>query len=146
MPAPTSTTTLQYTPFSRKLTGSLDQISKTIQENAKVIDMIQEVALELTTSISTLHALTVKYAGIANAILDGLLPIVRGLPIVPKKVLEMLVSLESITQKIIDNEVETTRTINNVKDGLTTGDASKLQGLNDELQVLTKTLTSILPK
>jgi hypothetical protein len=146
MPAPTSTTTLQYTPFSRKLTGSLDQISKTIQENAKVIDMIQEVALELTTSISTLHALTVKYAGIANAILDGLLPIVRGLPIVPKKVLEMLVSLESITQKIIDNEVETTRTINNVKDGLTTGDVSKLQGLNDELQVLTKTLTSILPK
>jgi hypothetical protein len=137
---------LQYTPFSRKLTGSLDQISKTIQENAKVIDLIQEVALELTTSISTLHALTVKYASIANAILDGLLPIVRGLPIVPKKVLEMLVSLESITQKIIDNEVETTRTINNVKDGLTTGDVSKLQGLNDELQVLTKTLTSILPK
>jgi hypothetical protein len=51
---------LQYTPFSRKLTGSIDQISKTIQENAKVLDMIQEVALELTTSISTFHTLTVK--------------------------------------------------------------------------------------
>ena len=51
MPAPIKTATQQYTPFSRKLTGSLDQISKTIQENAKVIDMIQEVALELTTSI-----------------------------------------------------------------------------------------------
>ena len=57
--------------------------------------MIQEVALELTTSISTMHALTVKYAGIANGILDGLLPIVRNLPIVPKKVLDMLVNLES---------------------------------------------------
>ena len=30
--------------------------------------------------------------------------------------------------------------------GLTTGDVTKLQGLNDELQVLTKSLTSILPK
>ena len=28
MPAPTKTATQQYTPFSRKLTGSLDQISK----------------------------------------------------------------------------------------------------------------------
>jgi len=146
MPAPTKTTTQQYTPFSRKLTGSLDQISKTIQENARVIDMIKEVALELTTSISTMHALTVKYAGIANAILDGLLPIVRGLPIIPKKVMEMLVNLESITQKIIDNQAETTRTINDVKVGLTTGDVTKLQGLNDELQTLTKTLASILPK
>jgi len=146
MPAPTKTATQQYTPFSRKLTGSLDQISKTIQENAKVIDMIQEVALELTTSISTMHVLTVKYAGIANAILDGLLPIVRGLPIIPKKVMEMLVNLESITQKIIDNQAETTRTINDVKVGLTTGDVTKLQGLNDELQTLTKTLASILPK
>jgi hypothetical protein len=33
-----------------------------------------------------MHALTVKYAGIAKAILDGLSPIVRGLPIIPKKV------------------------------------------------------------
>jgi hypothetical protein len=138
--------TLQYTPFSRKLTGSIDQISKTIQENAKVLDMIQEVALELTTSISTLHTLTVKYASIANAILDGLLPILRGLPIVPKKVMEMLVNLESVTQKIIDNQVETAKTINDVKAGLTTGDVTKLQGLNDELQALTKSLGAILPK
>jgi hypothetical protein len=145
MPAPAKPI-VRYTPFSRKLTGSLDQISKTIQENAKVIDMIQEVALELTTSISTMHTLTVKYARIANGILDGLLPIVRTLPIVPKNILEMLVNLENITQKIIDNQAETTRTINDVKVGLTTGDVTKLQGLNDELQVLTKTLTSILPK
>ena len=144
MPAPTQPA-LNYTPFSRKLTGSLEQISKTIQENAKIIDTIQEVALELTTSIGALHALTVKYAGIANAILDGLLPILKGLPIVPKKVMEMLINLESATQKIIDNQAETAKTINTVKLGLTTGDVSKLDGLSDELQGLTKTLASILP-
>ena len=144
MPAPTKPA-LTYTPFSRKLTGSLDQISKSIQENAKIIDMVQEVALELTTSIAALHVLTVKYAGIANVILDGLLPILKGLPIVPKKVMEMLINLESATQKIIDNQAETAKTINTVKLGLTTGDVTKLEGLSDELQGLTKTLASILP-
>jgi hypothetical protein len=78
--------------------------------------------------------------------MDGLLPILRGLPIVPKKMMEMLVNLESVTQKIIDNQAETTKTINEVKAGLTTGDETKLQGLNDELQALTKSLGAILPK
>ena len=31
----------------------------------------------------------VKYAGIANKILDGLLPIARGFPITPKNILQM---------------------------------------------------------
>src|SRR5512136_1679548 len=98
-----TTASVSYVPFSTKLTGSLDQIGKMIEDNAKMIDLIQEVALELTNSIGTLHTLTVKYAGIANGILDVLLPILRGLPILPKNVTEMLASLESITQQIIDS-------------------------------------------
>jgi hypothetical protein len=39
--------------------------------------------------IGSLHTLLVKYAGIANKIFDGLLPIARGLPIVPKNILQM---------------------------------------------------------
>ena len=110
-----TTAPISYTRFSTKLTGSLDQISKMIEDNAKMIDLIQEVALELTNSIGTLHTLTVKYAGIANGILDVLLPIVRGLPIIPKNVTEMLGSLESITQKIIDSQAATGKTISDVQ-------------------------------
>ncbi len=135
-----------YTRFSTKLTGSLDQISKMIEDNAKIIDMIQEVALELTNAIGTLHTLTVKYASTANAILDMLLPILRNLPIVPKNVMDMLVNLEAITQKIIDNKEETNKTITDVKSGLTTGDVSKLQNHSGALQNLTRSLTAILPK
>lgn len=140
------TSPVPYTRFSAKLTGSLDQISKMIEENARLIDMIQEVALELTNSIGTLHALTVKYAGTANAILDMLLPILRNLPIIPKNVMDMLVTLEAITQKIIDNQAETNKVISEVKSGLSTGDVSKLQNYSGALQNLTRSLTAILPK
>ncbi len=135
-----------YTRFSARLTDSLDQISNMIEENARMIDTIQEVALELTNSIGTLHNLTVKYAGIANAILDVLLPILRNLPVIPKNVMDMLVNLESITQRIIDNQASTGKTISDVQLGLRTADMGKLQSHAGELQTLTRTLASILPK
>jgi hypothetical protein len=132
--------------FSDKLTDSLNDITKMIEEHKSMIDSIQEVALELTTSIGTLHTLTVKYAGIANNILDGLLPIAKGLPIIPKNILEMLINLESITQKIIDSKDQTTRTITDVQTGLKTGDVNRIKGHAGELQNVTRMLTAILPK
>ena len=111
-----------------------------------MIDSIQEIALELTNSIGTLHTLTVKYAGIANNILDGLLPIAKGLPIIPKNIVDLLVNLESITQKIIDTNAQTSKTITDVQSGLKTGDVNKIKGHAGELQNVTKALTAILPK
>ena len=135
-----------FTPFSSRLTGSLDQFTKMIEDNAKMIDMIQEVALELTNAIGTLHALTVQYASIANNILDILLPILRGLPFIPKNVMDLLTTLEALTQQIIDTQANTTKTISDVQSGLSTGDVSKLQDHASNLQDLTRGLLSILPK
>jgi hypothetical protein len=132
--------------FSDKLTGSLNDITKMIEEHKTMIDTIQDVALELTNSIGTLHTLTVKYAGIANNILDALLPIAKGLPIIPKNVLDMLINLESITQKIIDSKTTTSKTISDVQIGLKTGDVNKIKGHAGELQNVTRALTAILPK
>ncbi len=132
--------------FSDKLTDSLHDITKMIEEHKAMIDSIQEIALELTTSIGTLHTLTVKYAGIANNILDGLLPIVKGLPIIPKNIVELLVNLESMTQKIIDTNAQTSKTISDVQTGLKTGDVNKIKGHAGELQNVTRALTAILPK
>jgi len=134
-----------YTKFSSKLTGSLDQISKMIEDNAKMIDSIQEVALELTGSIGALHTLTVKYAGIANQVLDVLLPFMQKIPLIPPKLTAFATDLEKLTQKIIDNQVATNKTITDVRSGLQTGDVSKLQSHAGELQNLTKTISDILP-
>lgn len=135
-----------YVKFSDKLTQSIDDIQKIIESNTQMIDSIQEVALELTSSIGTLHTLTVKYATTANKILDVLLPIVKNLPLVPKNVTEMLVNLEALTQKIIDNEASTTKTITDVRGGLQTGDVNKLKAHAGQLQAVTRTITSIIPK
>jgi hypothetical protein len=132
--------------FSDKLTDSLTDITKMIDEHKTMIDSIQDIALELTNSIGTLHTLTVKYAGIANNILDGLLPIAKSLPIIPKNILEMLINLESMTQKIIDNNAQTAKTISDVQSGLKTGDVNKIKGHAGELQNVTRAITAILPK
>ena len=137
---------VSYVKFSDKLTASLTDIEKMIQEHKVMIDTIQEIALELTNSIGSLHGLTVKYAGIANNILDGLLPIAKGLPIIPKNILQMLINLESITQKIIDSNASTAKTITDVQSGLKTGDVNKIKGHAGQLQMLSQSLTSILPK
>jgi len=144
--AKTAVGQVSYVKFSDKLTDSLNDIGRMIQEHKDMIDAIQEVALELTNSIGTLHTLTVKYAGIANSILDALLPIVKGLPIIPKNITDMLVNLESMTQKIIDNQASTARTITDVQGGLRSGDVSKIKGHAGELQAVTKAITGILPK
>jgi len=136
---------VSYTKFSSKLTGSLDQISRMIEDNAKMVDSIQEVALELTTSIGALHTLTVKYAGIANQVLDVLLPLMQKIPLIPPKLTQFATDLERLTQKIIDGQAATNKTITDVRSGLQTGDVSKLQSHAGELQNLTKSLSAILP-
>jgi hypothetical protein len=142
MPARKKTT--GHVKFSDKLTDSLTDITRMIKEHKDMIDAIQEVSLELTNAIGTLHTLTVKYATKANQILDSLLPIVKGLPLIPKKITVLLVDLEKWTQKIIDNDKQTARAISNVQTGLQTGDVSKLKGHTTDLKKVTRTLTSIL--
>jgi hypothetical protein len=137
---------VSYVRFSDKLTASITDIAKIIEQHKEMIDSIQEVAIELTGSIGSLHTLTVKYARTANQILDVLLPIIKNLPIIPKNVTQMLVNLESLTQKIIDNEKNTTKTITDVQSGLKTGDANKLKAHAGQLQAVTKTITAIIPK
>jgi hypothetical protein len=137
---------VSFVKFSDKLTGSINDIAKIIEQHKTMIDTIQEIAIELTSSIGSLHTLTVKYARTANGILDVLLPILRNLPLIPKNVMQMLINLESITQKIIDNETTTAKTITDVRSGLNTGDVNKIKGHAGQLQSVTRTLTSILPK
>ena len=135
-----------YVKFSDKLNDSLNDISRMVEEHKEMIDTIQEIALELTTSIGKLHTVMIKYAAKANQILDLLLPIIKGLPIIPKKITNLLIELEEWTQKIIDNEKTTTKTIRDVTTGLHSGDVSKLKGHSDELKAITKNFTTIISK
>ncbi len=146
MPVPVKAGAGSMVKFSDQLTRSVTDVTKIIEQHKGMIDSIQEIALELTTSISSLHTLTVKYARTANGILDVLLPILKNLPLIPKSVMQLLVNLEVTTQKIIDNEGSTSRTIADVQSGLRTGDVNKIKGHAGQLQAVTRTLTAMLPK
>jgi hypothetical protein len=141
---PTRPAAKGYVRFSDQLSGSLNNIAEMVQEHQGMIDSIQDVALELTEAIGSLHVLTVKYAGTANQFLDLILPVVKNLPIVPQKARDLLVNLERWTQQIIDSNAKTASAISDVKMGLKTGDVSKLKGHAVELQGVTKTLTSLV--
>jgi len=135
----------RYIKFSDKLTGSLNEITRMIQANKDMIDSVQEMALELTTVFSTLHTLTLKYARMANAILDVVVPIIAKIPLVSPKVIQIASDMEKLTQKIIDNSPGTEKVIQDVKAGLVNADVSKLKAHTGELQKVTKTLKAALP-
>jgi len=134
------------TKFSAMLTHSLDDIGDMIEGHKEMIDSIQEVAIELTGTFITLHNLTVKYAKKANDILDAILPVVESLPIIPKKIKKLLTDMEKYTQNIIDDSKGTAKTIKDVNLGLKTGDIQKLKSHTGDLKLVTKNLTSLLPK
>ena len=121
-------------------------ITKMINEHKEMIDTIQDVALELTTTIGSLHVLTVKYARKANEILDIILPLIKSIPLIPDKVEDLLVQMEKWTQKIIDNEKETSKTVADVQSGLRTGDVDKIKEHTGELKKISNTISGILPQ
>jgi hypothetical protein len=137
---------VSYVKFSDKLTDSLQDITRMINEHKDMIDTIQEVALELTSTFGSLHTLMVKYAAQANKILDILLPIAKSLPVIPKNVTALLVDMEKYTQKIIDNNQTTAKTISDVQSGLKSGDVSRLKGHTGDLKKLSSAIAGILPK
>lgn len=141
--APAST--VGYTRFSDKLTDSIQDITKIINEHKEMIDAIQEVGIQLTGAIGSLHTLTVKYAGVVNSVLDMMLPLVKNIPFLPPQLLEMATTMEHITQEIIDNSAATSKTISDVNLGLKTGDVARLRSHSGELEKVTKSLTAILP-
>lgn len=134
-----------YVKFSDRLSDSLQDITQMINEHKEMIDAIQDVGIQLTGAIGTLHTLTVKYAGVVNSALDMLLPLLKNIPLVPPKLIELATTMEKITQNIIDTSAATSKTITDVNSGLKTGDVAQLKGHSGELQALTKSLTSILP-
>jgi len=135
-----------YVRFSDKLTDSLQDITRMIDEHKAMIDAIQEVGIQLTGAIGSLHTLTIKYARIVNNALDMLLPLLKNIPLVPPKLLELATTMEKLTQNMLDGSEETAKTISAVNNGLKTGDVAQLKAHAGQIEGLTKSLKAILPE
>lgn len=135
-----------YVKFSDKLTDSLQDITRMINEHKAMIDAIQEVGIQLTGAIGSLHTITIKYARVVNNVLDILLPLLQKFPLVPPQLLELAKTMEKITQNMLDTSEETAKTISEVNTGLKTGNVEQLKAHAGQIQGLTKSIRAILPE
>ncbi len=134
-----------YVHFSDKMTESLMNINKVINDNKSTLDSIQDMAVELTRAIRSLQAVAMKYVDLADDILGTIVPIMEGLPIVPDKVKGFAKDALALSKKINEACQLADKVLPGVETGLTTADMSKLQASTGQVASLTKSLQAILP-
>jgi hypothetical protein len=76
-----------YVHFSDKMTEALQNINEVIVDNRSTLDSIQDMAVELTRSVQVLEKASVKYISMVDGILEQVIPIMKNIPLVPKKLL-----------------------------------------------------------
>jgi len=134
----------RYIHFSDKMTESLMNINKVVQDNRKTLDSIQDMAVELTRAIRSLEAVAIKYVKMADKILDTIVPILKGLPIVGKEVLEFAADAQALANKIVTACELAEKVLPGVEAGLTTADMNKLQSSTGQVQQLTNSLQGLM--
>jgi hypothetical protein len=87
----------------------------------------------------------IKYVGMADHILDTIVPIMEGLPLVPDKIKEFAKDALALSQKITAASELAARVLPGVEAGLTTADMGKLQASTGQVASLTKALQAMLP-
>jgi uncharacterized protein Yka (UPF0111/DUF47 family) len=134
-----------YVKFSDKLTESWEDVNRIIQENKATLDAIQETALELTQVAGGLEAIATKYANMVNSILDTAVPILKSVPLVNEKIVDVVTEVEEFAENILSICTKADRVIQDVEVGLTTADADKLKVHIGELGNMTQAMRSIIP-
>jgi hypothetical protein len=137
--------TQPYVHFSDKMTQSLMNINKVINDNKSTLDSIQDMAVELTRAIRSLQAVVMKYLGMADEILGTVVPIMDGLPIVPEKVKAFAKEALALSKKIAEASALAEKVLPGVEAGLTSADMTKLQASTGEVAKLTKALQAMVP-
>ena len=135
----------KYVHFSDKMTESLMNINKVIQDNRSTLDSIQDMAVELTRAIRSLEAAAIKYVKMADQVLETLVPFLKGLPIVGKEVMEFATEAQAMAKKITTACEMAEKVLPGVEAGLTTADMNKLKASTGDVQQLTKSLQGLIP-
>ena len=133
-----------YVHFSDKMTEALQNINHVIDDNRSTMDSIQDMAVELTRSVQVLESAAVKYIRLVDGVLEQVIPVMKNIPLVPKKLLALFVKIEATTTKFLEACEMAEKVLPGVEEGLTTADMTKLQASTGEVQRLTTTLQSLV--
>jgi hypothetical protein len=145
MPTPAIAQPAGYVHFSDRMTESLMNINKVIQDTKRTLDASQDMAVELTRAIRSLQAVAIKYVKTVDNVLETIVPIMKGLPIVPDEITKFAEDALALAKKIVTTSELADRVLPGVEAGLTTADMTKLQASTGEVQNLTKSLQGLVP-
>jgi hypothetical protein len=134
-----------YVRFSDKLVGSLQDIGRIIEENKQTMDSIQDIGLELTRTAGMLQATASRYAGMVDGLLETAVPILRNIPLIPPRTMELVEDLQDLANTILDVCATADKVITDVGDGLQTANIAKINAHTGDLQKMTRTLQRVLP-
>ncbi|HUW96928.1 MAG TPA: hypothetical protein VMW58_14185 [Anaerolineae bacterium] len=134
-----------YVRFSDKLTGSLEDIGRIIEENKQTMDSIQDIGLELAQAAGVLEATASRYVGMVDSLLETAVPILRNIPLLPDRTMELIEDLQGLANTILDVCTTADKVITDVDDGLRKADVAKLNAHTGDLQKMTKALQRVLP-
>jgi hypothetical protein len=142
---PSAKSSKSFTPFSAQLTKSLQDVSRTIDENKATLDSVQELGINLAQTVGALSASALKYANLVNTILDGILPVIEKLPILPPKTQQFLKDLDAFADKFLATAQSAQKISVSVETGLMAGDISALKTHSADLQKVVSSVKAILP-
>lgn len=143
---PSTPAPAKYVHFSDRMTESLMNINKVIQDNKSTLDSIQDMAVELTRAIRALETAAVKYIRMADQFLESALPIIKGIPFLSNnKVLDFATEAQGMARKILTACEMAEKVLPGVEAGLTTADMVKLKSSTGDVQKLTKSLQGLMP-
>jgi hypothetical protein len=131
--------------FSDKLTDTLEDVTKSVEENKAIIDTVQELGIDLSHTIASLAVTAVKYAKMVDSMLDMVVPVLDSIPLVPQKTVDFLNKVRSLADKIVNTCETSQRIAGDVEGGLTRGDVNKLKEHSGELKNVVTLLRDILP-
>jgi hypothetical protein len=134
-----------YVRFSDKLVGSLEDIGRIIEENKQTMDSIQDIGLQLAQAAGVLEATASRYVGMVDSLLETAVPILRNIPLVPDRTMELIEDLQGLANTILDVCTTADKVITDVDDGLRKADVAKLNAHTGDLQKMTQALQRVLP-
>ena len=134
-----------YVKFSDRLTASLEEINRVIQDNKATIDAIQDIALELVRAAGALEEIASKYAKMVDSALQTAIPILSNIPLVSDTVMGVVKEIQEFAQNILDVCTTAERVIPNVEAGLVNADIAKLKANTGDLQKMTESVRKVIP-
>ena len=135
-----------YVHFSEKLTGALENIKDTIDDNKGTLDSIQDMALQLTSTVILLQKIVMNYVEKVESMLEIAIPLLDKIPLIPDKVIDFARDVHEWSEKIIATSDLAEKVLPGVEKSLRSADVAGLQASTKDVAKLSTSLQGLTAK